>query len=254
MSRDDLPHEATFHFYAELNDFLKRDLRHHPITYRFDHSPGIKDPIEALGVPHTEVEQVVVNGRGVDFGYQLRQGDTVSVYPLSVGVDIALHKPLRPPINSRAFVLDVHLGKLARLMRMLGFDTLYRNDYGDPELVDIAEREQRILLTRDRRLLFHRRVVHGHFVRHSDAKLQAEEVIAYYGLAGFVEPFTLCIRCNGPVAAVDKQSILDQLEPKTIRYYQTFYRCQDCGQIYWKGSHFNGIIEKFRALGLALQR
>lgn len=250
MTRALLPHQATFYFYGVLRDFLKASRLHQPIPYRFDHSPGIKDPIEALGVPHTEVEQINVNGRGVTFSYQLRHGDRVDVYPLSPGEDSESGVPLRPPLQKIAFVLDVHLGKLARLLRMLGFDTWYRNDYEDPELVDIAEREQRVLLTRDRRLLFHRRVVHGHFVRHDDALEQAKEIIDCYQLEADIASFSRCVRCNGCVAAVEKDDIYDLLEPKTQRYYYTFYRCEDCGQIYWRGSHFNGIMEKFRTLGL----
>lgn len=244
------PHAATFRFFAELRDFLKTPPSGHPVHYRFDNAPGIKDPIEALGVPHTEVEHIVVNGRGVDFSYRLRDGDRVCVYPVSVATGIAADRALRPVLHHRAFVLDVHLGKLARLLRMLGIDSLYSNAYSDPELVAIAEREQRVLLTRDRRLLFHRRVLYGHFIRHSDALEQARDVIRRYRLDPEIQPFSRCIRCNGRMVRVDKQGILDQLEPKTILYYEKFYRCGDCGQVYWKGSHFDGMLGKFAAMGL----
>lgn len=251
MSGARLPHAATFRFFAELNDFLKTPSPGQPVHYRFDNAPGIKDPIEALGVPHTEVEHVVVNGRGADFGYRLRDGDRVCVYPVSVAPGVAADRPLRPALHRRAFVLDVHLGKLARLLRMLGIDTLYSNAYSDPELVAIAEREQRVLLTRDRRLLFHRRVLYGHFIRHGDALEQARDLIRRYRLDSEIHPFSRCIRCNGRMASVDKQGILDQLEPKTILYYEKFYRCSDCGQVYWKGSHVDGMLDKFAAMGLS---
>lgn len=243
-------YQANFRFIAELNEFLKPTYRYQRIAYRFTHSPGIKDPIEAMGVPHTDVEQIVVDGRGVTFSYRLCHGDQVTVYPALANSDIKPPIQLRPPLHKVRFVLDVHLGKLARILRMLGFDALYSNAYEDRELVNITEGEQRILLTRDRRLLFHRRVVYGHYVHHCHAEQQAREVLRHFQLSHNIHPFSRCTHCNGKLAAVDKDSILAQLEPKTIRYYQKFYRCQGCGQIYWKGSHFDGIADKFRTLGL----
>lgn len=245
--------QANFRFIAELNEFLRPTCRQQWLAYRFTHSPGIKDPIEAMGIPHTDVEHIVVDGQGVTFSYRLRHGDRVTVYPASVKTDIATPISLRPELHDIRFVLDVHLGKLARLLRLLGFDVLYSNAYEDPELVNIAEGEQRILLTRDRRLLFHRRVVYGHFVHHCHAEQQAREIISHFQLRHRIHPFSRCTHCNGQLTTVDKHSILAQLEPKTRRYYQQFYRCQSCGQIYWKGSHFDGIADKFRALGLSLR-
>lgn len=234
---------AEFRFYAQLNDFLEPAKRGRPVDYYFQKFPGIKDPIEALGVPHTEVALIVVNGSSVGFDYQLRDGDRVAVYPQFFHLDIAPLTHLRAPLPRAAFVLDVHLGKLARLLRLLGIDALYSNSYDDPELVDIAEGETRVLLTRDRRLLFHRRVVYGHFVRATDPLQQAREVINHYELASLVRPFSRCMRCNGAVVSVNKGDVVNQLQPKTAQYYDEFYRCCNCGQIYWKGPHFQGLLE-----------
>ena len=239
---------AQFRFYAALNDFLRPTQIGRWIPYAFENLPGIKDPIEALGVPHTEVELIVVNGSSVDFSYKLHDGDKVAVYPPFFQVDISPLMPLREPLLDPAFVLDVHLGKLAKLLRLLGMDVLYNNRYHDRELANIAEREGRVLLTRDRRLLFYKRIVYAYFVRHSDPVGQVKEVIERYSLESRFRPFSRCISCNGDVVAVNKRDILDHLEPKTIRYYNEFYRCSRCGQIYWRGSHFKGLINTLEKL------
>lgn len=241
-------HQAQFRFYGELNDFLGPGQDGHWVDYVFREFPGIKDPIEALGVPHTEVELIVVNGASVGFDYQLRNGDRVAVYPRFFQLDISPLVRLRPPLAAPSFVLDVHLGKLARLLRLLGLDVLYSNAFHDLELVDIAERDGRVLLTRDRRLLFHRRIAYGRFVRHTDPMEQTREVISHFGLQALIRPFSRCMDCNGPVAPVKKSEILDQLLPKTARYYDEFYRCGDCGKIYWKGPHFKGLLGKLERL------
>lgn len=137
-----------------------------------------------------------------------------------------------------AFVLDVHLGKLARLLRMLGFDTRYRNDYSDPEIINISLREKRFILTRDRGILENRAATRGYFVEAIDPETQLQEVLRRFGLRPHIRPFHRCMVCNGIIAPVEKQAILAQLEPKTIRYYEDFYRCRSCGKIYWKGSHY----------------
>ncbi|WP_422614795.1 Mut7-C RNAse domain-containing protein [Methylobacter svalbardensis] len=165
-------HAAEFRFYAELNDFLPPKQRMRTIHYRFSGHPGIKDPIEVFGVPHPEVELIIVNGQSVGFDYQLQAGDRVAVYPVFKNLDISALIKLREKSspNNPHFILDVNLGKLAKLMRLLGFDSLYRNDYWDAELVNIAVSEQRIVLTRDRRLLYAKQISHGYWVRRVDAE------------------------------------------------------------------------------------
>jgi len=236
--------QATFRFYEELNDFLPAEQRKRDIPYRFEGSPAIKDPIEALGVPHPEVELILVNGTSVDFRYRLRNGDRVSVYPMFEALDVSPLLRLREqPLREPRFVVDVNLGKLARRLRLLGFDTSYRNDYHDAEIVAEAVAEHRIILTRDRRLLHHRQVSHGYWVRAVQPELQLEEVLARLDLYRLARPFRRCIACNGEVAAVAKADIESQLEPLTRRYYQEFYQCGSCGRIYWKGSHYRRILE-----------
>lgn len=248
-----LPKRAEFRFYSELNDFLEPSRRRGWLPYRFSEAPGIKDPIEALGVPHTEVALIVVNGFSVGFDYQLQQGDRVTVYPKFFQVDIEPLTRLREPLETPVFVLDVHLGKLARLLRLLGIDVLYRNDYRDAELVDIAEREGRAVLTRDRCLLFHRRIVYGRFVRSTDPMEQVKEVIRHFGPELRLAPFSRCMSCNGPVVPVKKEDVRQQLLPKTARYYDKFCCCRQCGKIYWKGPHFEGLSKRVREFRLQQQ-
>ncbi len=230
---------ASFRFYAELNDFLPTHRRQVLFQHAFSGRPAIKDTIEALGVPHTEVDLILVNGVSVDFGYRLRDGDQISVYPVFESMDISPVLHLRPkPLREVRFVADTHLGRLARYLRMLGFDTLYRNDFTDDELARISCDQSRILLTKDRGLLKRSRVTHGYFVREIHPRGQCIEVLRRFDLVGLITPFERCIRCNGMVKAVDKEEIIDQLEPGTRQYYDEYRRCEDCARIYWRGSHY----------------
>lgn len=240
---------AWLRFYAELNDFLPEERRGRPFAYCFDRRASVKDVIESLGVPHTEVDLILVDGRPVDFGHIVRDGERISVYPVFEGLDIGPVQRLRPePLREPRFVCDANLGRLARYLRLLGFDTSYRNDYADAEVARISARERRILLTRDRRLLRRRIINHGYCVRSDDPRQQAREVVRRFDLAGKARPFTRCTRCNGPLEDVDKSEILDRLEPKTRRYYDRFRRCRDCGRIYWQGSHHGRARALVRSL------
>jgi uncharacterized protein with PIN domain len=240
---------AEFRFYGCLNDFLPPALRQETIPYRFRGWPGIKDPIEALGVPHTEVELIVVNGRAAGFDHPLANGQRVAVYPVFQSLDIGDRQALREKIASvPRFVLDVNLGKLARRLRLLGFDSLYRNDYRDADIAEIAACERRIVLTRDRRLLHAKKIAHGYWVRAVEIGKQVEEVTRRFALDGALQPFTRCLACNGRLLPVAKADVLDLLEPKTRLYYENFYRCDACGRIYWEGSHVEDM--KRRCVGL----
>lgn len=240
---------AQFRFYEELNDLLPLEQRKQTIDYHVDGYPGIKDPIEAFGIPHSEVELIVVNGESVGFDYHLQDGDRVAVYPCFESFDVTPLVRLREsPLREPRFVLDVHLGKLARYLRLLGFDTLYRTDYSDLEIIDTAAYEHRIILTRDRPLLFNRRVTHGYFVRATDAILQTREILKRLDLSGRLRPFQRCIRCNGLLEQASKAEVLDQLPPRTRRDYSEFSRCAACHHVYWKGSHYDRLIQRIREL------
>lgn len=225
-------------FYEELNDFLSPALRKVAFSHTFDRRASVKDMIESFGVPHTEVDIILVNGGSVDFSYIVQDGDYISVYPVFESLDISPLLRLRPaPLRSPAFVLDSNLGRLARYLRLLGFDCLYQNDFDDETVASIAAREQRTVLTRDRALLQRKVITRGYFVREVRPRLQVKEVLARFDLYRLVTPFSRCIRCNGDLQVTDKQAIENRLEPKTRKYFDTFRMCTDCGQIYWQGSH-----------------
>jgi uncharacterized protein with PIN domain len=225
-------------FYAELNDFLPPGLRGVDIHHEFERRTSIKDMIEAFGVPHTEVEIILVNGRSVDFSYIVQHDDHISVYPVFESVDVTPLLRLRPaPLRKPKFILDSNLGRLARYLRLLGLDCLYRNDYSDAEVARIASEQRRTVLTRDRTLLQRRIITHGYFVRAQQPRMQVREVLIRFDLYRQVAPFTRCTRCNGLLEDVDKQVISDRLEPKTRKYYDNFRICGKCGQVFWQGSH-----------------
>ena len=219
------PHLANFRFYEELNDFLPTECQKQTIEYRFKGQPAIKDPIEVLGVPHSEVDLIVVNGKSVGFDYKLKHADRAAVYPAFESLDISPLQRLRPkPLRKTAFIADVNLGKLARRLRMIGFDTAYGNSLVDSEIVDIAVHEKRIILTRDRRLLFRRAITHGYWVRSDDPDAQLREVMQRLDLYQQIKPLRFCLECNGKIEAVDREQVWSSLEPLTRRYYSEFFR------------------------------
>lgn len=239
---DPLLSSASFLFNGCLQNLLVRKYRATPIIYPFKDNPGIKDAIEAMGVPHTEVDVILVNNRSVDFSYQLHDQDLVSVFPVfsKPPVDNTIHlSPLpSPPIS---FVLDVHLGKLTKRLRLLGFDCCYRNDLGDAEILRISQESGRVILTRDLGILKHRCVKFGYLIRSDKVEEQIREVLSRFRLATCTQPFLRCMVCNGFVEPVKKNDIVQLLEPRTKLYYEQFHRCRDCHRIYWQGSHFENI-------------
>ena len=229
---------ALFRFYEELNDFLPHSLRKRDHPYLFSGSPSVKDAIEAQGVPHTEVDLILVNGEPVDFAHRIAHGERVSVYPVFESLDIGGITRLRPePLRIPSFVLDVHLGRLARYLRLLGFDTMYGNDLDDHQIVRIAADEWRIILTRDRGLLKHGTVTRGYWIRATVPRMQTVEVVGRFDLTGRIRPFTRCMVCNGITHNIDKHVILHMLERDTAERYQHFAQCGSCGRVYWEGTH-----------------
>jgi uncharacterized protein with PIN domain/sulfur carrier protein ThiS len=236
---------AFIRFYAALNDFLAPERRAQASTCSFYVSGSVKDLIESLGVPHTEVELILVNGNPVDFGYRVQDGDRISVYPPFRSLDVSPLVTLRPaaPAEFR-FAADAHLGRLAGYLRMLGFDTWYRRDAGDEELATISSDEGRILLTRDSGLLKRNIVTRGYFVQTTDPARQVVEVLQRFDLVPKTQPFRRCIHCNAILQPANKEEVLDRLLPETRRYYDEFFQCPRCGHIYWKGSHYRRM-ERF---------
>jgi uncharacterized protein with PIN domain len=229
---------ATFRFYGELNDFLARERRGGACAAPCARAATTKHMIEALGVPHTEVALILLNGEPATLDDLLDDGDRVAVYPRFTRLDVAdAGLPQRPPGRVR-FVADAHLGGLARLLRMAGFDTIYRNDLRHNEIEAAVADDERVALTRDRALLKHRDIDYGCYVRALKAEAQLREVVDRFGLAERLRPFTLCMSCNAPLRPVAKADVLALLPPRVADTQNEFRTCDCCGRVYWKGSHW----------------
>jgi len=234
--------QARFQFHGELKGFLPAGKRGNVILYPLAGPVSVKHAIEASGIPHTEVSLILANGISVDFSYLLQPDDDIRVFPFTDEIQVVAAQPLRPPLpHPRRFILDGHLGRLATYLRLLGFDTLYQNDYDDEELAEISGNEGRLLLTRDRRLLMRKVVDFGFCLRTTDPRQQLAAVLERYDLNKEIRPWHRCLRCNGRLRPVAKEAVLDRLEPKTKRYYHEFRICMACDQIYWKGSHYQPL-------------
>jgi len=218
---------AHFQFLGRLKDFLPRDQRDQMIAVDFRERQSIKHLAESLGVPHPEIGPVQVNGQEGTLNTITQDDDRVEVHPVPDGC----------PVEPR-FVLDNHLGRLTAYLRMLGFDCLYRNDYEDEELAETSQREERILLSRDRRLLMRKTVTYGYCLRSLDSLEQLTEVIRRFDLTSRIAPFHRCLRCNHLLEPVAKEAVIDRLEPLTKLYFNEFQICPACQQIYWTGSHY----------------
>lgn len=233
---------ATFRFYEELNDFLAPVRRKQEFSCPCARAATTKHMIEALGVPHTEVELILVNGESADFNRILEDGDRVAVYPKFEVLDVTPLLRVRDyPLRVTRFVADSHLGGLAHMLRMMGFDTLYDNHFHDDAIVAIAEQEGRIVLTRDRELLKRRTITHGCYVHALKSEPQLREIVERLDLARSATPFTLCLHCNTPLHPIDKASVFDRLPPKVQANYERFSTCDACGRVFWEGSHWRNM-------------
>lgn len=230
---------AEFRFYAELNDFLAPERRFIAVKFEFAAAPSVKDAIESFGVPHTEVDLIAVNSEPAGFDYVLRDRDRVAVYPVFEAFDIRSTGRVRPePLRETRFILDVHLGRLAAYLRMLGFDSFYRNDAMDDELARISSEERRILLTRDRGLLKRSAVTHGYCLRATNSREQLAEVVRRFDLTSSVRPFTRCLRCNEELRTAEREAVAGRAPDPVLARQTRFLECGGCGRLYWPGSHY----------------
>lgn len=248
-------HKIYFRFYEELNDFLPKDKRKKRFEHHYVDRTSVKDVIESLGIPHTEVDLILVNGKSVGFNYLINDEDDISVYPVFESFDISEIQHLRPkPLRLPKFICDVHLGKLARYLRMMGFDVLYKNSFDDEEIVRISLKEKRAILTKDRGILKRTEVTHGYFVRSGEIDKQAEEVVCRFNLQNFIKEFTRCLDCNHKLTKIAKAKIEGELPPKVASSQNEFFKCPGCSKIYWKGTHHQkmlAFIKKMREKNLS---
>jgi len=243
------PFTVRIELHGDLDFFLRSGARRRSIERSLGEKTSVKDVIESCGVPHPEVDLILVNGQPVYFDYAIAGDADIELYPVGTGIPKFKKQRLQATSASR-FVADGHLGKLARNLRLLGFDVAYDPQAEDRQLLTVMERENRALLTRDRRLLMHAVVKTGYCPRSQNADEQTVEVIRRFDLFGSIIPFTRCLLCNAPLRKVSKAEVIERLEPLTKIYYEQFQRCTGCGQIYWPGSHFSKLqkrLEQIRA-------
>jgi uncharacterized protein with PIN domain len=221
---------AVLHFAVALQPFLGPARRGGPVAVAIDRSRSVKDAIESLGVPHTEVGQLLIDGRVAALEDLLRGGEQVEVAARGDDPD--------PGDALPRFVADAHLGKLARHLRLAGFDCLWRSDWDDDALVATAVAEARVVLTRDKGVLRRRAVSRGRFVRTTDSEAQLAEVLRAFGLRARLQPFSRCRECNVPLEDVAKPEIEAALPEGVRALYSRFKRCPGCGRVYWQGTHF----------------
>jgi uncharacterized protein len=218
---------VTLRFDPALRMFLDSRHRAGRAEVRYDGTSSAGHLVESLGVPLTEVGELLIGWRRAGVSERVPPGRPVMVRPVP--------RPQPLPGNRPRFCLDVHLGTLARRMRLLGLDTVYRNDLGDDDLIELAARQDRVLLTQDRGLLRRRAVRCGAYVRGSDPDTQLRDVLDRF--APPLAPWTRCTTCNGLLAPAAKHDIEHLLKPGTRRTHDVFARCQSCGQVYWRGAH-----------------
>jgi len=234
--------EVIFRFYEELNDFLSPRRRKKDFQVGFKGRESVKDMIEALGVPHTEVDLILVNGKSVDFGYIIQHGDRISVYPTFESLDIKDVTRLREvPLRQTRFIADINIRDIVKYMRALGLDVCYDASLSPREIIRISKRENRTILTKSRKLLKFRNVTHGIFIRPGTTVEQIRGIIDYLSLRALIEPFSRCLQCNIPLVGVSKDRILDRIPAKTREFYDEYSYCTACDRIYWKGTHYMNI-------------
>ncbi len=243
------PFKVRLRFHGDLSVFLRSKAGDAIIERRLAEKTSIKDVIESCGVPHPEVDLILIDEQTVGFDHTVANDAKVEVFSVENRGTDSTEKRLQT-VDIKTFVTDGHLGGLTRNLRLLGFDVAYEQNADDRQLLEVMVRENRALLTRDRRLLMHGIVQHGYCPRSQNAKEQTIEVVRRFDLSGLIAPFTRCLRCNAPLEEAAKADVIDKLEPLTKIYYDQFRRCPDCKQIYWPGSHFPKLqkrIEEIRS-------
>jgi uncharacterized protein len=238
---------VSFRFYAQLNDFLPPERRGSRFVHVLRERASVKDAIEGLGIPHPEVDLVLANGVAVGFDHLVQDGDVLTVYPTFCALDLGgLRRVGAPPPEPLRFVVDVHLGKLASLLRLAGFDTRVCGD--DAELAETAAREDRVALTRDRELLKRHIIRHGCWIRSTNPPAQFTGLLDRFDLASHAKPFTRCLCCNGLLQRVAKDAVAQRLPARTRELFDEFHLCGECGRVYWRGSHYEKLSAQLQKL------
>ncbi|MEE9189790.1 MAG: Mut7-C RNAse domain-containing protein [Candidatus Neomarinimicrobiota bacterium] len=229
-------------FYEELNDFLPARLSKKTMKKEVLLSTTVKDIVESYGVPHTEVDLILVNGESVSFGYKIVDQDRISVYPVFESFDITPVKHLQAkPLRIPCFFAEKYLWKLTRLLRLLGINVIYDDTLTNKQVIELIVSSKQILLTRSVQQLMHSTISRGYCIRADDPVDQAIEVMKRFDLLGQMLPFSRCMLCNGSVVKIPMQTVESHLDSKTASLYTKYFQCSDCKKIYWKGSHYKQL-------------
>ena len=235
-----------------MNDFLPPDKRKLRLPHSFQGRVSVKDLLESFGIPHTEIDLILINDKSVGFNYIVNDKDDISVYPVFESFNITEVQHLRPqPLREPKFILDVQLGSLAKYLRMIGFDAAFKNSSSKNEIIMISINEKRTILTKDLNLLKRNDVIHGYWIRNKEVIDQVKEVTRRFQLNSLIQPFSRCMICNTLLERIEKKKIMERLQERTKNMVDEFEICPSCSRIYWKGSHYQkmeGIINGIREI------
>ncbi|HAH25485.1 MAG TPA: twitching motility protein PilT [Prolixibacteraceae bacterium] len=236
--------QVSFRFYEELNNYLPEELRQVWVESNIETKASIGEIIQSLGIPPDEIDLVLVNQQSKSLDYLLQDGDRVSIFPVFESFDLSEMNQLREkPLRNPSFILDVHLGRLCKYLRMLGWDTLYSNQYTPEQMIELSLQEKRILLSRSIQLTRHKQLTHAWWVRSSNPLEQLKDLVTRLDLSSQADPLTRCLNCNNKLISIDKTEVVGRLEDRTAKYYSEFFVCRKCDQIYWKGSHYENMVK-----------
>lgn len=248
MSFNYMP-RLKINFPDEFNIFRRKKNKWPEIIYPLEQKTSIKHIIESLGVPHTEIGKIIAEDNEVNFNYIPVNSQKVTLLPIIPPFDVTKPSLLRPePLQQISFVVDVNVGKLALLLRMLGLDAEYSPKFLDKDILSFCEK--RIVLSKDIGLLECKQIIFGRHVRSVYPDDQLVEIIKFFGINGPFKFFTRCLRCNKKLVPVNKKDILHRLEPKTKKYFDRFKICPQCRRIYWQGSHHEKMKIRLRKAGI----
>jgi len=241
-------YRIILHFYGELNKFLSPEKRDTDFEFEFKSRRSVKDLIESFGIPHTEIDVILLNDKSIDFSYIVQDGDNIKVYPASETLNLKLIKHLKPQFETIKFLVDIHLAKLARYLRLLGLDAICERNLTPENLVEKALDENRIIVTRSRTLLRTKEITYGILIKEDNPEKQLEEIFNRFDFSTYCEPFKRCMECNSILQPIEKEKIIDRLLPKVKEAYDSFTICTHCDKIFWEGTHFDKLSELIKKI------
>jgi uncharacterized protein with PIN domain len=241
--------DVSIRCYAELNNCLDRARQYMNFPLSIPDGASTSDLITAIGLRPDQIDLILVNGQSAGMNYRLSDKDRIAFYPVFERLDISsLEKIHEIPLRRPRFILDVHLGKLARLLRLLGFDALYRNDYTRDELIQKSIDEHRILLSKDEQLLKDELITHANLIRSPDPHRQINDLLQTLDLFSLAAPFTRCTLCNSMLHRIEKESVLFRIPTMTSKICDEYLLCPSCDHIYWKGTHYKRLESLVREI------